>query len=76
MIVARRGRPVAAVVSMTRLGQLDALEGDLRDIALVLARAFSDDGARTGLDEMLTAFGYDRATLAAELDADLAAGRE
>jgi hypothetical protein len=43
---------------------------------LVLARAFSDNGSRAGLDDTLAAFGYDRAALEAELDADLAAGRE
>jgi len=36
VVVARRGHPVAAVVSMRRLEQLRSLESDLRDIALVL----------------------------------------
>jgi prevent-host-death family protein len=76
VVVSRHGRPVAAVVSMERLGRVRALEDDLRDIALVLARAFGDNGERSGLDETLAAFGYDRAALQAELDADLAAGRE
>jgi prevent-host-death family protein len=76
MVVSRRGRPVAAVVSMERLHELDDLEGDLRDIALVLARTFSDTGERTSLDDAIAASGFDRATLEAELDADLAAGRE
>jgi prevent-host-death family protein len=75
-VVARRGRPVAAMVGMRRLEELRELERDLRDIALILTRAATDTGARSGLDEVITAFGYDRATLEAELDADLAAGRE
>lgn len=75
-VVARHGRPVAAMVGMRRLEELRELERDLRDIALVLTRAATDTGTRVGLDEVITAFGYDRATLAAELDADLAAGRE
>jgi len=47
-----------------------------QDIALILARAATDTGARISLDEVITAFGYDRLTLEAELDADLAAERE
>jgi prevent-host-death family protein len=75
-VVARHGRPVAAMVGMRRLEELRELERDLRDIALILTRAATDTGARVGLDEVITAFGYDRAALEAELDADLAAGRE
>ena len=75
-VVARHGRPVAAMVGMRRLEELQELERDLRDIALILARAATDNGARIGLDEVITAFGYDRPTLEAELDADLTAGRE
>jgi hypothetical protein len=51
-------------------------EQDLRDIALSLTRAATDSGAGVGLDEAIAAFGFDRAELEAELDADLAAGRE
>jgi prevent-host-death family protein len=76
VVVARRGRAVAAVVSMRRLEQLRTLEEDLRDIGLVLTRAATDTGARVGLDDALAAFGFDRTELEAELDADLAAGRE
>lgn len=76
VVVARRGHPVAAVVSMRRLEQLRSLEADLRDIALVLTRAATDTGARVGLDEAITAFGFDRAELEAELNAGLAAGQE
>lgn len=75
VIVSRRGAPVAAVVSMRRLDQLRSLESDLRDIALVLTRAATDTGARTGLDQAINAFGFDRADLEAELDVDLEAGR-
>ncbi len=42
VIVARRGHPVAAVVSMRRLDQLRVLEADLRDLALVMTRAATD----------------------------------
>jgi len=76
VIVTRHGRPVAAVVSTRHLDALQTLEDDLRDAALVVVRAATDTGARTSLDEVITTFGFDRAELEAELDADLAAGRE
>jgi len=75
IIVSRRNRPIAAVVSMERLTELRRLESDLRDLTLILARAATDDGSRTSLDDAITGFGFDRSTLEAELDADLAAGR-
>jgi hypothetical protein len=75
-LVARHGRPVAAMVGMRRLEELRELERDLRDIALILTRAATDTGTRIGLDEVIAAFGCDRTPLEAELDADLAADRE
>jgi prevent-host-death family protein len=75
VVVARRGQPVAAVISMRRLTQLRDLERNLRDVALVLARAATDNGQRTDLDTAIAAFGFDRAELEAELDEDLATGR-
>ncbi|HEV7869954.1 MAG: hypothetical protein JWR62_2269 [Modestobacter sp.] len=75
IIVERHGKAVAAVVSMRHLGELQRLEIDLRETALLLSRAATDTGHRTGLDEVLTTLGLDRAELEAELDADLAAGR-
>ena len=74
--VTRRNRPVAAVVSMDRLNEIRTLEADLRTTALVLARMVTDTGVRTSLDEAIAAFGFDRATLEAELDAELAATSE
>ncbi len=76
VIVARHGHPVAAVIGMTRFENLRELERDLRSACLVLARAASDNGIRTSLDDAISAFGFDRAELEAELDADLAAGRD
>ncbi len=75
IVVERHGRAVAAVVGMQRLSELAELEADLRSTALVLTRLATDDGRRTDLDEVIAAFGFDRADLEAELDADLAAGR-
>jgi|SRR5581483_9121781 len=68
VIVARRSKPVAAVVSMHRLGELQELEEDLRDLALALARAATDNGRRTNLDDVLAAFGHTREELEATPD--------
>jgi prevent-host-death family protein len=76
VIVSRHGKPVAAVVSMARLEQLRDLESDLRDAALVLARAATDTGERVGIDDVIRGFGFSREELEAELDAELAAERD
>jgi len=75
-LVTRHGKPVAAVVSVARLKELRELESDLRDMLLVLTRMAGDTGARVDLDDVIATFGFDRAELEAELDADLAAGRD
>ena len=76
VIVERRHQPVAAMVSVGRLEALCEAQRDLRDIGLVLARAATDTGNRTGLDAVISHLGFDRAVLEAELHEDLAAGRE
>ncbi len=76
VVVARHGRPVAAVISIKRLERLRDLEADLRSATLVLTRAMTDDGTRRELNDVIAAFGFDRAELETELAADLAAGRE
>jgi prevent-host-death family protein len=65
LVVTRHSHPVAAVMSIARLELLEAAESDLRDLALVLARAAADTGRRTSLDDVLTAFGHTRDSLAA-----------
>jgi prevent-host-death family protein len=65
LVVTRRHRPVAAVVGINRLAELEQAAADLRDLALALARVATDDGRRTSLDEVLTAFGQTRESLAA-----------
>ncbi|GAA0985180.1 hypothetical protein GCM10009555_060180 [Acrocarpospora macrocephala] len=65
LVVTRRHEPVAAVVSVRRLAELDEAAADLRDLALVLARAATDTGKRTSFDEVLAAFGHTRESLAA-----------
>lgn len=63
LVVTRRNRPVAAVVSMGRLAEMEQAAADLRDLALVLARAVTDTGRRISLDEVLDAFGHTRESL-------------
>lgn len=69
IVVTRRNQPVAAVVSMQRLAELDELVADLTDLALVLARQATDSGQRTSFDDVLDAFGYTRDELEALDDA-------
>lgn len=64
IIVTRRQQPVAAVVSTRRLAEIEQAASDLNDFALVLARSATDTGERTSLDEVLTAFGHTRESLA------------
>ena len=70
LVVTRRHRPVAAVVGIARLAELEEAAADLRDLALVLARAVTDSGKRTSLDDVLSAFGHTRESLAALPDDD------
>lgn len=76
IVVERHGRPVAAVISVEHFDELHRLRADLTAAALVLAREFDDDGSRTALDDVIASFGFDRAELEAELEADRTAGRE
>jgi prevent-host-death family protein len=70
VVVTRRNQPVAAVVSVQRLTELEEAATDLRDLALVLARLATDNGRRVTMDEVLGAFGHTRETLAALPDED------
>ncbi|GAA2722279.1 prevent-host-death family protein [Actinocorallia aurantiaca] len=65
LVVTRRHHPVAAVVSMRRLAELEQAEADIRDLALVLARAATDSGRRTSLDDVIAAFGHTEESLTA-----------
>ncbi|WP_329788906.1 type II toxin-antitoxin system prevent-host-death family antitoxin [Lentzea sp. DG1S-22] len=71
VVVTRHSRPVAAVVPVSRLAEIDEATADLRDLALVLARSAADSGRRTSFDEVLTAFGHTRESLAAVEDDSL-----
>jgi prevent-host-death family protein len=70
VLVTRHGAPVAYVLGVERVTALRRLESALRDVALLLTRAATDTGARTSLDDALAAFGYTRAELEAENDAE------
>jgi prevent-host-death family protein len=70
IVVTRRNEPVAAVVSMRRLLELEELAGDLHDLALVVARSATDSGRRASLDDVLAAFDVTREDLAALPDDD------
>jgi prevent-host-death family protein len=63
LVVTRHRRPVAAVVSISRLTELEDAAADLRDLALVLARAVTDTGRRTSLGDVLAAFGHTQESL-------------
>ncbi|WP_019877820.1 type II toxin-antitoxin system Phd/YefM family antitoxin [Sporichthya polymorpha] len=63
-ILRRHAEPVAAVISFHELQRLQGLERDLVDVALVLARAATDSGRRTSLDEAIESLGFTRDQLA------------
>lgn len=67
---------VAAVISVKHFDELQRFRDDLIAGSLILARELSDTGNRTDLDDAISAFGFERAEPEAELDADLANGRE
>jgi len=70
VIVTRRHKPVAAVVGVQRLTEIEEAASDLRDLALVLARLATDSGRRTPIDDVIRAFGHTRETLSALPDDD------
>ena len=55
LVVERRGKAVAALISMQHLDEIRRLERDLQDSVLLLARLATDSGARTALDDDLAA---------------------
>ena len=65
LVVTRLHQPVAAVVSIRRVEELEEAAADLRDLALVLARSVTDTGERVPLDDVLIPFGHTRESLAA-----------
>jgi hypothetical protein len=76
IVVERNHRPVAAIIGVEQLHRFEEAERDLRDLSIVLIRSATDSGVRTPLSEVMSRFGFDRATVERELDEDMAAGRE
>jgi antitoxin (DNA-binding transcriptional repressor) of toxin-antitoxin stability system len=70
LVVTRRHRPVAAVIGMRRLAEIEDAAGDVIDLALVVARTATDSGRRTTMDDVLAAFGHTRESLAGQADDD------
>lgn len=62
-VVLRNNKPVAAVVSMARLEQLQQLQEDLIDVSLAAARMVTAGPGRHSLDQVLARFGYTREQL-------------
>lgn len=71
LVITRHHRPVAAVVGMSRLTELEEAAADLHDLALMLARSLADTGRRTPLDDVLAAYGHTLESLEALPDDDL-----
>ncbi|MFC7328409.1 type II toxin-antitoxin system prevent-host-death family antitoxin [Marinactinospora rubrisoli] len=70
IVVTRRHEPVAAVVGYARLAELEQAEEDLRDLALVMARAATDTGERIPFEDAMKAFGLTKESLEAHPDED------
>lgn len=68
------GSVVAEVVSAEELAELRHARETLFDVTMVLTRLASDGGHRTDLDDVIEAFGLDRAQLETELAAEIAVG--
>jgi prevent-host-death family protein len=62
-VVLRNNKPVAAVVSMKRLEELQQREDDLLDVSLAAARMLTTGERRHSLDDVLAQLGYTREAL-------------
>jgi prevent-host-death family protein len=62
-VVLRNNKPVAAIVGMHRLEELQQLEDNLLDIVLLTWRTMTTGGHRRPLDDVLHSFGYTREQL-------------
>ncbi len=62
-IVVRNSKPVAAIVSIERLENLQQLEDDLLDVSLTAARMLTTGSTRHSLDEVLALFNQSREQL-------------
>lgn len=56
LVVTRRNKPVAVMIGIERLKELESTASDLCDLAMVLARSVTDSGRRTSLEDVLAAY--------------------
>lgn len=68
LVVTRHSKPVAALVSMRHLADIEKAAADLTDLALALTRTATDTGQRMSLDDVLAAFGHTQDSIAAVPD--------
>ena len=62
-IVLRNNKPVAAIVSVKRLEELEQLEEDILDVSLATARMLTSGPQCHSLENVLAQFGYTREQL-------------
>src|SRR5207244_3596 len=62
-VVLRNNKPVAAVVSIKRLEEIEKLRENLLDVSFAAARLLTTGPRRHSLDEILVQFGYSREQL-------------
>jgi antitoxin (DNA-binding transcriptional repressor) of toxin-antitoxin stability system len=62
-VVLKNNRPVAAVVNMDRLTELQRLDEDLADVSILTARLLLATNERVSLDDVLDRFGFTREQL-------------
>ena len=68
-VVLRNDKPVAAVVSMRRLEEIQEIEETFVDLSTAVARLLTTGPKRHSLDEVLDRFGYTREELLELADA-------
>src|SRR3972149_5378764 len=62
-VLLRNNKPIAAVVSIRRLEELQQLQEDLLDMSVAAARALTTGPRRHSLDDVLAQLGYTREQL-------------
>lgn len=62
-VVVQNDRPIAAVVGIGRIEEIERLEDDLLDISLASSRMLTTGEARHTLEAVLERFGYTREQL-------------
>jgi prevent-host-death family protein len=70
VILTRHGTDAAVVLGIERYRALLELEEDLQDVALILLRSSPDRHATISLDDAITAFGFSRRELEAQIAAE------